>query len=184
MSLLLIVLSALLQLAGTFGVKLFIFERSAIMTGELWRLFSGHLCHLSWTHWFLNSLALVVIVIIFQRVLTPMRLLLGFFLSALTVSLGLLLLQKTVWYVGMSGALHGVLVLAALLDYSRARWVNGVLLTAVAGKLLWEHSIYYANSMAAFIGGPVLVDAHLYGVLGGVISYFTCRGLRTLFKRF
>ncbi len=177
--LLLALITGLLQLVGEQAVGLFKFQREAVLHGELWRLASGGLVHLGWNHWLLNSGGLLLITLLCYDVLTWGRWLLVFFISVTAVSLGILLAQSADWYVGLSGPLHGVLVAAALLGFQQRKLVNGLILVMVAAKLGWESSPFYAASTAAFIGGPIFEQSHLYGAIGGVVS---CIIIRLLMK--
>jgi rhomboid family GlyGly-CTERM serine protease len=85
--------------------------------------------------------------------------------AALAIDGGLWFGDSTIqWYVGSSGVLHGVMAagaLAAMRRGEREGWVLGVLLLL---KLAYEH---YAGALPFSGRDPVVVDAHLYGALGG-----------------
>jgi len=71
-------------------------------------------------------------------------------------------------YVGLSGVLHGLFVTGALSETAcDRRWGLG-LLAAVGAKLAYEQLFGPLPGSEAGAGGPVLVDAHLYGALGGI----------------
>ena len=83
------------------------------------------------------------------------------------IDAGLWLRDSTVaWYVGSSGALHGVMA-AGTLAHLRRRDLDGWLLAAfIVVKLAFEQhagALPFADS-----GAGVVVDAHLYGSLGGL----------------
>ena len=94
-----------------------------------------------------------------------------FLLSCLAVTLGIWLFNpEVVWYVGLSGALHGILVVVLVLDFVRHKhWLNIVLFVALLAKLIWEAMMGPMPGSEATAGGPVLVQAHLYGFLGGMV---------------
>ncbi|PCJ14438.1 MAG: rhombosortase [Gammaproteobacteria bacterium] len=162
-------LAILLQLADPTSTELFRFNRSAIEAGEWWRLLTGNFCHLSWNHLWVNLLGLVLMVGLFLRSLTISwwfgLLLLG---SAIEGAMLFIVTPHVHHYVGLSGILHGVIVVGAVLDFKRDRVVNAVLLVGLTGKLIWEQSSYYLDDMAQFIGGNVLVESHLIGSIVGV----------------
>jgi len=56
-----VVLAGLLLLAGELGNEWLRFERSAIASGQFWRLLTGHLVHLGVSHYFLNAAGLVLV---------------------------------------------------------------------------------------------------------------------------
>jgi rhomboid family GlyGly-CTERM serine protease len=90
--------------------------------------------------------------------------------SALAIGLGLLWAYPDVgWYVGLSGVLHGLVVVGALDWLRRGDRAGGfVLLAAVAAKLVYEALLGPLPGSASTAGGPVLVEAHQLGALGGV----------------
>ena len=73
------------------------------------------------------------------------------------------------WYVGASGVLHGVMAAGILAELRRGEWTGLVLAVLLVAKLAYEHwSERLARSPAAAV--PVVVNAHLYGVLGGLAA--------------
>jgi membrane associated rhomboid family serine protease len=80
------------------------------------------------------------------------------------IDAGLWLLDSTVqWYVGSSGALHGIMAAGALAHLRRREPDGWILAGFVVAKLTWEHWV----GPLPLAGGVVVVDAHLYGVIGG-----------------
>jgi rhomboid family GlyGly-CTERM serine protease len=148
------------------------YRHSAILDGELWRLFSGHLTHLNGAHLLMNLVGLWLIWLLFflherAGVLCLYRLptlLIG-------TSLALLLLSPEVtWYRGLSGVLHGLLALALLRQSQAQPFAGGLLLVLFVVKIAWEQASGPAPGSEAWIAGRVIVDAHLYGaILGGLI---------------
>jgi rhomboid family GlyGly-CTERM serine protease len=146
------------------------YDRAGIAAGEWWRLASGHLAHLGVSHGVMNLLALAVLGGLFGDLLSARAWLMGCLVSSAAVSLGLWWLEPQVrWYVGLSGVLHGLIVLGAM-----AMWLNGErlglgLLVGVAAKLAWEQFSGPLPFTEAAAGGPVLVASHLYGAGGGLL---------------
>jgi rhomboid family GlyGly-CTERM serine protease len=144
------------------------YQRDAVQSGQLWRLLTGNLVHLGWSHIFLNLGGLVLVWILFQRHFTGMQWLVLLFSSSLGVCLGLLLFDPNlVWYVGLSGTLHGLFIAGSLADIRTGEKSGYILLIAIAGKLLWEQLHGPLPGTAEAAGGNVVVDAHLYGALAG-----------------
>ena len=48
--------------------------------------------------------------------------------------------------------------------------IGYLLVAGLAGKLIWEQLAGPLPISESTSGGPVLVDAHLYGTVGGVIA--------------
>ncbi len=150
------------------------FDRDAILAGEVWRLFTCHWVHLGWTHTLLNSAAMGLVAWLLPKGRVYHWLLFWLFASAWT-SLGVWFDERTSLYVGASGVLHGVLLLAAW--YSA--WLDDLrrylMLIIISGKLIWEQSLWYDDAhLADAIGGYVVVDAHLYG---GIAASFILIGV-------
>ena len=76
------------------------------------------------------------------------------------------------WYVGLSGVLHGLFIAGALRWMSRAEIEGYVLAAFLVVKLVWEQ-VYGALPMSVSgAGGPVVVDAHTAGAVGGLACAF------------
>jgi rhomboid family GlyGly-CTERM serine protease len=148
------------------------YDRNALAAGEWWRLATGHLVHLNFEHAAVDVLALVLLWMLFARDYSPRAWLLVFAGAAAAIDLGLWVADSTlIWYVGSSGVLHGVFaagVVAHLRRGERDGWLLGALLVA---KLTYEQSV----GALPLVPGPVVVDAHLYGALGGVLAALVCR---------
>ncbi len=154
------------SLAGEAGRLALRYDRTALAAGQWWRLATGHWVHLSLRHAVLNGLGLALMWGLFARDYSPRRWLAIVLGSILAIDAGLWLWDSTLqWYVGSSGVLHGVMA-AGTLAHLRQRQPDGYLLAAfLAGKLLWEHWV----GPLPFSGtADVVVDAHLFGVLGGL----------------
>jgi len=142
------------------------FERHAIAAGEWWRLLSAHFVHLDAAHALLNGFGLVLMWALFARDYSPLRWLAIYLFASMTISAGLWYLDPQLeWYVGASGALHGVMA-AGTLAHLRRRDLDGwILAIFIVAKLAYEQ---FAGSMPFSGAAPTVVDAHLYGAIGGL----------------
>ncbi|MDV5169508.1 rhombosortase [Photobacterium rosenbergii] len=157
---------ALAQLPTT--QPLLVWQRTLIADGELWRLVSGNLTHTNWPHMIMNSLGLAIITFIFRRYLTCQRL--GFLILSIAGFIGAsLLLSPMGWYAGLSGVLHGLFTWGAIQDIKTKDKLGWILLIAVIAKVLWEQVSGGSASSAELIGARVAVEAHLAGVVGGLL---------------
>jgi rhomboid family GlyGly-CTERM serine protease len=143
------------------------YQREAIASGQWWRLLSAHFVHLDAGHAVLNGLGLVLMWALFARDYSPLRWLAIYLTSALCISAGLWVLNPEVdWYVGASGALHGVMA-AGTLAHLRHRDLDGwILAVFIVVKLSYEQ---LAGSMPFAGAANTIVDAHLYGAIGGLL---------------
>ncbi|HEX7047497.1 MAG TPA: rhombosortase [Gammaproteobacteria bacterium] len=147
------------------------YERVAVLAGEWWRLLSGNLVHLGIAHLLLNLAGLALIGWIFGPGLRAAHWLWVLLGSGIAIGVGFLLLNpELAWYVGLSGVLHGLLLGAAVLDRGYDRRLRIVLILGVFAKLAWEQWAGALPFTAEAAGGPVVVDAHLYGAIGGLLA--------------
>jgi rhomboid family GlyGly-CTERM serine protease len=146
------------------------YHRTHLSDGELWRLISGHLTHLGWGHLIMNLAGFWLILALFPATQPPLRCLILLSLLFLGTSAGLWLFSPEVtWYRGLSGVLHGLLCWGVLNQMKEQPGVSLFILTFVVIKLAWEQwqgPLPGSESMAA---GSVIVDAHLYGAVTGII---------------
>jgi len=169
-------LLAVPELAGEPARRLLGFDRSAIAAGEWWRLLSAHFVHLGLEHAVLNSLGLVLMWALFARDYSPWRWAAIYCGSALAVSLGLWFANPELsWYVGASGALHGVMT-AGTIAHLRRRDLDGwILAFFIVIKLGFEQS---AGALPFAGSADTIVDAHLYGAIGGIALALPMRSRR------
>jgi rhomboid family GlyGly-CTERM serine protease len=164
-----VALLLLLQLGGAAGVARLRYERSALLAGQWWRLASAHLVHLDLRHALLNILGLVLMWALFVRDYRARQWFLILLAAAAAIDAGLWFRDTNViWYVGASGVLHGVMAAGILAELRRGELSGLVLGVFLLGKLSYEQ---WAGALP-FAGAavPVVVNAHLYGVLGGLAA--------------
>ena len=154
------------ELGGDAGRALLRYDRVALAAGQWWRLLTAHVIHLGLEHAALNSLGLVLMWALFARDYKPGQWVSITLASIAAIDAGLWLRDSTVaWYVGSSGALHGVMA-AGTLAHVRRRDLDGWILAAfIIVKLTYEQT---SGALPFAEGEGVVVDAHLYGALGGV----------------
>jgi rhomboid family GlyGly-CTERM serine protease len=161
----------LLALGGEELRELGRYERVAIENGEYWRLVSGHLVHLGWGHLWPNLVALLIVGLLFEDVFRNADWWRSSAVSAAAIDLGLYVLDPNVlWYVGLSGVLHGFVAAGALALLVRRQMLGAVIALGLIGKLVFEQIAGPVPFTAESVGGPVVVAAHLYGSAGGFLS--------------
>jgi rhomboid family GlyGly-CTERM serine protease len=169
-----IVLVALaLMLAGDSGREWLRFDRSGVAAGEAWRLLSGHFVHLGASHTLLNLAGLVLVWFLVGRAYTWQQWLWVMAGSMAAIDLGLWFGSPQLeWYVGLSGLLHGMLAAGIVAGLAERSSEAAILAVVVAGKVAWEQFAGPLPGSEATSGGAVIVDAHLYGMLGGTAVAF------------
>jgi rhomboid family GlyGly-CTERM serine protease len=159
----------LLSLLGESGRLALQYEREAVLQGEYWRLLTGHWVHGSWLHLLLNGAGLGLVASLFSRDYSaPAWLLIALF-SMVAIDLGFVFYEpQLAWYVGLSGVLHGALAAGAVAWWRNESKLLALLLSVIfTGKLAWEQ---WHGALPLSGALPVVVDAHLYGAIGGLIA--------------
>ncbi len=155
------------ELAGEWARAALEYQRSAVAAGEWWRLITAHLVHLDLEHAVLNALGLVLMWSLFARDYRPQEWLAIIAVTFATIDAGLWFHDTHVdWYVGASGALHGVMAAGTLAHVRRGDLDGWILAVFIVAKLLYEQfsgALPFTES-----GVPVVVNAHLYGAVGGL----------------
>ena len=159
------VLLLLPTFSGEPGRLLLRYDREALAAGQWWRLLTAHLIHLDIRHALLNDLGFALMWALFARdysVRAWLAVVLG---SIAAIDAGLWVFDSTVrWYVGSSGALHGVMASGALAHIRRGERDGALLAAALLVKLAYEH---WVGALPFSGSAAVVVSAHLYGVIGG-----------------
>lgn len=142
----------------------------ASLLGEFWRLWTAHYVHVGWVHYLLNMLAFVCLPFIFPRVKVWHFIALLLLLPPLISLSFYYFLPDIEAYAGLSGVLHGLYACIAIthLIHAKERAFSSIVLCLIFAKLVWENTIG-STGTAELIGSPVLVEAHLLGVIWGIL---------------
>jgi rhomboid family GlyGly-CTERM serine protease len=161
----------LLALAEPISSQWLMFDRDAIDEGQIWRLFSAHFVHLSAAHLLGNALGVVLLAYIAGRSLNNLIGILLLVWCLLVVGIGLYEYAGYLeYYVGLSGVLHGLLLVAPFVSTAYSRRIAVCFLLVIVSKVAWEQSSFYDDmSMVGLIGGRVEANAHLLGVIAGLL---------------
>lgn len=164
------IIVTLIALIGSDLAQWLRYDRVAILNGEYWRVVSGHFVHLSWSHLGMNVAGLLLVWFIFGGHLPWGRWIIILLAGALGVSALLLYFNPQLrWYVGLSGILHTLFIAGCLADLKFGRWDTWILLILVILKLGYEQLMGPLPGSESTAGGNVIVDAHLYGAIFGVV---------------
>lgn len=170
------ILASVLVILHIFSIGVFehlVYDRTAITSGEIWRLVTGHLVHLDWNHLALNAAAFVGLGYLIEtdgkngrhKLLTVTA------VSAATISAALFLLSPaTALYAGISGVLNGLFAFVCLQFLSLTRsWIWVALLIGSIAKIAWESA--FGPAFSAVLAWPPEPVAHFAGLLGGITVY-------------
>lgn len=140
-------------------------------SNQLWRFLSGQILHLGWVHLGMNLAGLILITALFMPEWNTQNYLMAFVISGLIMSTGIHFFSPhLIWYVGLSGILHGLLAAGAVYSYrTQPTFAIGLLIVVVA-KIAWEQISGNSIGTEELIGGKVAYDAHLFGFIGGLVG--------------
>lgn len=168
-------IALLLQAGGTPVRAALGWDRDALVAGEFWRLLSGHFVHLGWSHLLLNLAGLALVSWLVGRWFSWTRWLLIGAVSIAGINLGFWFVHLSLdGYVGLSGLLYGLLVAGLLAGVLRRDREAIILAVFIVAKIAWEQLVGPMPGSEATSGGKVIVEAHLYGALGGLLGGLLC----------
>ncbi|WP_305464020.1 rhombosortase [Photobacterium leiognathi] len=146
-----------------------VWDRQAIINGELWRILTGNITHTNWAHLAMNAAAFAIISFIFRAHFHTKGYSLLILLLSLIIGLGLFATNIT-WYAGFSGVLHGIFAWGCIRDIQAKTKGGWLLLLGLTIKIGWEQ--YFGGSVSSeeLIGVRVATEAHLIGAITGAVS--------------
>ena len=99
---------------------------------------------------------------------TARQLLIPLLLTSLAVGV-MILASDMQSYIGLSGTLHGLFAYYALNEALNGRRSSWLLVLGVIGKVAWEQWFGASASTAELIGARVATEAHLAGLISGLL---------------
>jgi len=149
----------------------FVYQRSLVTQGEVWRVLTGHLFHTNGFHFLLNGAAVFMLWALHGHFYTIKNYLLVFIISALVCSIGIHWFSPShEEYVGLSGILHGLFIWGAIEDIKAKERTGYLLFLGVILKIAHEQYYGASEDVAELIGANVAINAHLWGAIGGVLA--------------
>lgn len=148
------------------------YNRVAIQNGELWRLIFSHIIHLNTAHFFLN-VAVLAIILFFLKIDVSYYQQAVFFTGAcLFISLGLYFFSpEVITCVGLSGVLYSFLVWLLMEKSLKDRLFLLPLAVMLIKVFMQQTPTYDVNYLQPYIAAPVVVGAHLYGIIFGGLFF-------------
>lgn len=146
---------------------------------QFWRLITATFCHTNINHLGMNLIGLIVILALFIDTFKKSSTIPLIVFSSLFIGGALFLLEPDIiWYVGFSGVLHALFSYGVICDLQlKNKWGVGLAIGLVA-KIAYEQFFGAQQSTIELIDAPVLVNAHLYGAIAGIIFYYLDNALK------
>jgi rhomboid family GlyGly-CTERM serine protease len=136
--------------------------------GEYWRLLTANFAHFNAEHLRVNAIGVLLVTLWFYPTTKPRDWFLGWGITMLASTVFLLFDADLHWYVGMSGAVYGMVMFGAVQQahqgHKRTGWV---LITLVCAKLLYDRICGSASEQ--LLSMPVVDVAHVYGAIAGAV---------------
>jgi len=176
---------ALMIILQLFDIHAFRYQYDWFTAGEYWRLLSAHWIHVNWIHLALNGAGLLLC----MAIATPRWKIREWIVYNLIIALGISILfslrnPHLSWYAGYSGVLFGMYFLSAVDLYRREKLIALLLGAAISIKVILEQSSDLKITTSDLIGTPVVIDAHLYGLLLGISIALAQRAYTIGVKRY
>jgi|SRR5690554_891194 len=142
---------------------------------EPWRLISAHIFHLDATHAGYNAAGLLVVSIFFARHFNVRSWLNAILVIAVATSIGVWIIDMPERFVGLSGLIHGLLVLSLLLEwaqqnYARTEWLAPLVLVLMAVKVGLE-IVGLLDSQILLSQGSQFGYVHAAGMFAGLLAW-------------
>jgi len=159
--------------------EMFVYDRAAIIHGEIWRLLSGNLVHFSIAHLLYNLIAWLIIGTIIELNAYryfPMLI----FSSSFLIGISLLLLEPELnLFAGLSGVVSAAVTYLCLYGIGEKgvwRWLCAATLTGLTAKTVIElgtgTSLMLLMSEENFVPVPL---SHLVGIITALILFIFLR---------
>ena len=141
---------------------------------QYWRVITANFVHLNLHHALMNLAAAALILFIFAEFITARWWVCLSLVLSVCVSLGLYFFDEKVhYYVGFSGVLYGLWMCGALICVRKMPLIS-VAICCVLAYTVWQQQDenFDTGYLAGWINGQVIVNAHLYGFVAGIICAF------------
>jgi rhomboid family GlyGly-CTERM serine protease len=144
------------------------FQSQAILSGEFWRLITGHFLHTNFEHLMLNIGGLFLLWALHGEYYEYGSTVALALLCGILTSVGLLLASDTTHYVGLSAIIHAIFAWGAIQDIRCGLRSGWMLLLGLSIKVAYEQIYGGSAEVAEMIGADVAVDSHLWGAVSGL----------------
>lgn len=146
-------------------------EADKVSSGEYWRLLTANLVHFGWAHTLMNIAAFLLCSLAFFSDVTRKKYSFLMLWCCMGVGIGVFLFSPEYSpYAGLSGAIHGLIVVGLVQTRAYPLWIKAGGLALLAGKLIQENLPgYTATDLQELIPAAIAVESHVYGAISGVL---------------
>lgn len=164
----------ILEMMQPWSSEYLAYHRSAIENSfEFWRFFSANLVHLSIQHTLLNLASIWLISFIFKPLLRELDWIYWLLLLYIANTIAMyFFVPDLIQYVGMSGALYGLIAALCVAEIRLGGKLSILLLIIVGIKIIIPRLLGGHTEYNETIGGVVIEEAHIIGYLQGIILGF------------
>jgi rhomboid family GlyGly-CTERM serine protease len=148
----------------------FALERTWWSQGNYYQIVSGHFLHTNFIHILFNLLGLLLLWALHGDDYEMASYLGKFLIVCIGISLCMYVFSgEIVWYVGLSGAIHGIFAWGCIRDVENKVFSGWLLLIGLALKVGNEQLNGAGSLMPNLINASVAIDSHLYGAIIGLL---------------
>ncbi len=158
----------------------FIYSRELVISGQIWRLFTGHFVHFTLSHLILNLASIIIIFFLFMKVNIRAKDIINLYLfSGTIISMVLLFFAPDMaFYGGLSSLIisyASYFCLHSIQTKSLPLWLSSGFLFLLTGKLVLE--LHGASSIVFGSQDNIKVAtiAHIAGVIAAIIYWVLTR---------
>jgi rhomboid family GlyGly-CTERM serine protease len=145
------------------------FDREAIMHGQWWRLITNIMTHSNDYHLLLNCASVALIWSLYGSELKIKLSTVVVLYTSIFVGFCLLFFSPTNIYVGFSGALYGIIVIAAYNGFKLGdKWSLGLAIIVI-GRVIYQQIDGPSEELAVMIESRVAIESHAFGIVSAVL---------------
>ena len=142
---------------------------------EPWRLLSAHIFHLDARHALYNALGLVMVCVFFARHFDVRTWLNAVLVIATLCSILVWLIGVPERFVGLSGLIHGLLIMSLLLEWAKQKysfndWLPPLVILLLVLKVLLEMA-GLLDSQLLLSQGSTFGYVHAAGLIAGLVAW-------------
>ncbi|MCK5881605.1 MAG: rhombosortase, partial [Sinobacterium sp.] len=141
----------------------------ATLSGQWWRIITGHLVHSGWQHYAMNMVGLGLCIAVFYKDVRGFHWPLSFLVLSLFSSIGLIIIYPSNYiYIGFSDVLHGWIMLGCIAIYKKEKKLSIAVFVLFWLKIIEENlNLPFFTSFG--VSGNVAKESHILGATAGII---------------